>query len=296
MNQIYEFSKTHVNELYFKDFNKKYDSWINNVSEVVEKNVLNKLLLKMNFISKNKYKEFLKNYLLHYMVETDNYKNFVIIPMISKNRKKNSSYEVMGYISEIDKELEMMEDIELFPDEDTLSYDIAFIEKDDLETIIIVDDICGTGGTLNKFIKEHKSFMQGKKIIILFCVVTVVALEKIRDIVSENDDLNIRVDFFILEEKISDSKYLNDEEYKTLIKIESSLWKRKNNNILGYKKSELLVGFSHNMPNNTLSSFWYSDEQGKMKGWNTLFKRFTKKGRLNRKEENYDNAKKRKVK
>ena len=45
---------------------------------------------------------------------------------------------------------------------------------------------------------------------------------------------------------------------------------------LGYKRSQLLVGFHHNIPNNTLPIIW-TDEPGE---WCAIFPRYAKKGEL----------------
>ncbi|WP_430090562.1 phosphoribosyltransferase-like protein [Peribacillus butanolivorans] len=46
------------------------------------------------------------------------------------------------------------------------------------------------------------------------------------------------------------------------------------------------IGFSHNIPNNTISCFWYHpDFEGKIKEWNSLFKRYTQQRRENPKKQ-----------
>jgi hypothetical protein len=42
---------------------------------------------------------------------------------------------------------------------------------------------------------------------------------------------------------------------------------------LGYANSQLLLGFSHNTPDNTLPIFW---DEGRLRPWNPAFKRFDK--------------------
>jgi hypothetical protein len=43
---------------------------------------------------------------------------------------------------------------------------------------------------------------------------------------------------------------------------------------LGYKDGQLLLGFSHNTPDNTLPIFWF---EGRTKPWSPIFIRFDKK-------------------
>ena len=60
--------------------------------------------------------------------------------------------------------------------------------------------------------------------------------------------------------------------------FEEGLWGKNSRNILGY--NELLIGFSHNTPNNTISSFWITEDILKNKyKWSPLFDRMTKNRR-----------------
>lgn len=45
---------------------------------------------------------------------------------------------------------------------------------------------------------------------------------------------------------------------------------------LGYQGSELLLGFSHNTPDNTLPIIWYEQEHGTSMNWYPIFKRYPK--------------------
>ncbi|WP_430493555.1 phosphoribosyltransferase-like protein, partial [Paenibacillus ottowii] len=70
--------------------------------------------------------------------------------------------------------------------------------------------------------------------------------------------------------------FLNDSHRRLINDFEETIWGKGNQNIMGFRDSQLLVGFSHNIPNNTISSFWYhADFSGKREEWNCLFKRYT---------------------
>lgn len=45
---------------------------------------------------------------------------------------------------------------------------------------------------------------------------------------------------------------------------------------LGYQESELLLGFSHNTPDNTLPIIWFEQEHGTSENWYPIFKRYPK--------------------
>ena len=43
---------------------------------------------------------------------------------------------------------------------------------------------------------------------------------------------------------------------------------------LGYRDGQLLLGFSHNTPDNTLPVFWYEERDGP--NWRPMFRRYPK--------------------
>ena len=45
---------------------------------------------------------------------------------------------------------------------------------------------------------------------------------------------------------------------------------------LGYDDSELLLGFSHNTPDNTLPIIWFEKEHGATEPWYPIFRRYPK--------------------
>lgn len=280
---IERFVELYKEERYFSEFSERYPEWLNNVEDEEEKQVLNKILSHLNFICRKEIRENLTNQMFKYKEQLDQFENVNIIPMISENRRHNGSYELIQQIIEIDKEL-VYRGQELLPYQDTVVYDVREI-KEDIETIIIIDDICGTGGTLDKFLIKNNLYFNEKKVFIFFLVVTNTALTNIG--VLENK-YNVKIDYIHVLSKIQDAGYLNEREFEILQNIEKSLWRKGHNNILGFKNSQLLLGFSHNIPNNTVSSIWYKPELGERSNWNELFSRYTKRSRKSRKVENYN--------
>ncbi len=284
---IEEFADTYKDERYFTDFLERYPSWIENVETDEERTILSKIVVKMTFFSKVDIKRNLRDKILHYKLIYNELEKSHILPMISENRRHNGAYELIQQIVELDKESYYRGE-ELLPYKDTVIYDVREI-REDVDTIIIVDDICGTGGTLEKFLEKNKDYFLNKKLIILFFVVTKVAEEKFEKLKIQYKGLEI--DYIQIEDKLYNSEYLSEKEFEILRNIERSLWNQGSKNILGFRDSQLLIGFSHNIPNNTISSIWYKPALGRRDNWNELFTRYTKKNRPQRKAQNYNVAK-----
>lgn len=284
---IESFANEYREELYFRGFSERYPRWLENVESEEEKRVLDKILLKMNFFSKIDIKMILRDKILYYKEMFNELENVQILPMTSENRRHNGSYDLIQQIVEIDRD-SYFKGEELLPYKDIVIYDVREI-REDVNTVIILDDICGTGGTLEKFLMKNSEFFSGKKLVVFFLVITNVAKGKFELLQSIYN--NLELDYIRVEDKLLNSSYLSTEEFEVLKKIEDSLWRKGNNNILGFKDSQLLIGFSHNIPNNTISSIWYQSELGERKEWNELFARYTKKNRPQRKAQNYNVAK-----
>lgn len=271
-------------ELYFKDFLNKYSSWLLNVTSE-EQVIFNKLLGKLKFYSKSKIKSLLKKKLFDLKSKYQNFEYTNIVPMVSADRRYNGSYELIASIKEIDRE-EAFQNNELIPYKETIIMDTEYIDKDS-DNVIIIDDICGTGETLDKFLKKNSKYFIGKNIIVLFLVATNLSITNFENIIKKYKQFTLNIDYCDEEDKLSNHDYLTDEELILLCKLETSLWNPASNNIMGYKNSQLLIGFSHNIPNNTISSLWYYPELGKRKKWNPLFRRYTKQSKKGRNRQNY---------
>lgn len=274
--------KNYSNELYFKNIDLKYEKWLENVSLETEKRVLEKLFFNLKFYSKIELKEILKKKLEEIMSKYDGLKDAAIIPLTPTEGRYSGANELIGLIKEIDRE-ENLNGNTFIPYKDTILNDIIYSKS--MNTLILVDDISGTGGTVKKFIQENRDYLNGKNIVLLFVGVTTVALSKIEADLQceafETTEIYYGEEF----EKLSTNKVLTQTEYELLHKIESNLW-NKNTFILGYMQSELLIVFSHNTPNNTISSVWFESEYNPC--WNSLFKRITLP---NKKRQNYSNKK-----
>ncbi len=151
-------------------------------------------------------------------------------------------------------------------------------EDKSFESIVIVDDYSGTGGTVKKTIKkclEGNCNCEQTQFFVLVSEMSCNAKERIKRFAETN-----KICIEIVALKISDkafkenylfdengSKVMNDRYYDVSVR-----YKVKEDMILGYEKTQALVAFEYNTPNNTLGLFWHEDEE-----FISIFKRHKKK-------------------
>ncbi|TKH45736.1 hypothetical protein C1I60_04565 [Paenibacillus terrae] len=256
-------------ERYTKDIESKVVSWLENTNLEEVKEILLHLFSEFIFFTKLEIKEMLKRQ-LEDVLDSEILENICIIPMVSKGGIANSSFDLTMLLKEVIKE----NDIELY--KDTIKVGLNQIDAD-ISTLVFFDDISGTGGTIVTFLRENKSYLIGKKIIIRLIVITETAKKIIDEYLVTQTELDVKVIAEYKYDKIfKDHKFLNDSHKKLINDFEETIWGKGNQNIMGFRDSQLLIGFSHNIPNNTISSFWYhTDFSGKREEWNSLFKRYT---------------------
>ncbi len=150
---------------------------------------------------------------------------------------------------------------------------------DDIEHIVIIDDFCGSGsqatGFNDKFISSIKNQMPELKIFYFSLFATAKALKLVEKLLYDQ----VRA-IFVLDDSYkcfsSKSRFFDDyqgpfkDACKSICKKHGRMLDIRNP--LGYKNCQMLLGFHHNTPNNTLPIFW-ADKNG----WMPIFKRFKKK-------------------
>ena len=158
------------------------------------------------------------------------------------------------------------------------------------DTIVLIDDICGSGDTLKKFLKDRYDIFKGKRIIYVVICAMSKAIDKIERFAS-NNGFNI-----VVECSVKLDKALEDSE----LKCRKNEFKRLSENldiygqdILGHRKAESLVAYYNNTPNNTLGIFRKVTSKN-----HPIFPRYDdakinidemKKAREKRKKNNYKN-------
>ena len=165
----------------------------------------------------------------------------------------------------------------------------------DIEYLIYIDDISGSGGqaikTLGDIIPKIKSKYTNIKILYFTIFATTVALEKL-----ESSKLFDKVDtVFELDETYrtfsNESRYFSKRlsqddrdffesvcknHYRNQWELSEDDISRQEGGILnddecGYANGQLSLGFFYNIPNNTLPIFWAESDE-----WKPIFKRYSK--------------------
>lgn len=153
----------------------------------------------------------------------------------------------------------------------------ATLASSGIDRIIVLDDFCGSGNQASKFYEEVVRVIKEKNADIHIAYYALFAIEeglrKVKGLLFDAVEA-----IFVLDESykcFSDkSRFFvgEDIEFKKHCKMISETYGRKISSIpLGFKDCQMLLGFHHNTPNNTLPIFWKENE-----GWVPMFKRFSK--------------------
>ena len=153
----------------------------------------------------------------------------------------------------------------------------ARLKVADIERIVLLDDFCGSGNQASKFHEEFVTYLKDKTPHVQISYYALFAIEdginKVRNLSFDQAEA-----VFVLDESykcFSDTSRFFLEEDAQLKdpckKMCEKYGKQISSTPMGYKDCQLLLGFHHNTPNNTLPIFWQENN-----GWNPMFKRFVK--------------------
>jgi hypothetical protein len=170
-----------------------------------------------------------------------------------------------------------------------------------VEHYVFIDDFCGTGTQAKDYSKEILSKLKtsAPKILTSYLMLfsTVVGKDEVInntlfDYVGAVQELDTTFKVFSTANRCfsSNMECINFEFVKQMCEkygeeLMYSIWKREKvpepyltnaakRDKLGYKDSQLLIGFNYNTPDNTLPIIWYDDDDI---SWNPVFKRYNKK-------------------
>lgn len=166
---------------------------------------------------------------------------------------------------------------ELFAQEEKGTYTAADIMVDGIDRIVVLDDFCGSGNQATKF---HDNFVKSikeknKDIHIAYYALFAIedGLEKVRRL-----SFNAAEAIYVLDESYrcfsNQSRFFDGDDIalKEPCKIMSEHYGKMISKIpLGFDNGQMMIGFHHNTPNNTLPIFWQEN-----KGWVPMFKRYCK--------------------
>lgn len=257
----------------FDDFQAKVDMWLDQLEEERHKDTFLRLLAEFDYIHMQKAKISFINAHKKFVAMEPTHPHSVYIPVGSNGGIHNGaiilmeSFRLSNRITKVrcaDQPREFYEE-----------FDMSSITN-----IVLVDDILGSGTTVKYFIERLMvtcpDIFVGRNIYVL----TIVALQKGVDTLADFAS-KVNLNIVPVYDKISfrafdaGNVFLTQAEAdlaKTLVKRYEIEVCEKKIDVLGYKKSQSLVAFFHNTPNNTLPVFW-EDGAAKQRPWNTLFPR-----------------------
>ncbi len=153
----------------------------------------------------------------------------------------------------------------------------ADLRVEGIERIVLLDDFCGSGNQATKFHDEFIKYIKDKAPEIQISYYALFAIEDgLNNVKKLSFDQTEAV--FVLDESykcFSDSSRFFLDEDAGLKPLCKEMCERYGKQIskypLGYQDCQMLLGFHHNTPNNTLPIFWQERN-----GWVPIFKRFVK--------------------
>lgn len=133
---------------------------------------------------------------------------------------------------------------------------------DFIDTIVFIDDCCGSGKTFTDFIEYHLPVLKKKKIVYAVVHIMRDAVLKIEQFKLDNQ-IDISIVYCRISEKAFSEKVL--AEKKAIFANASKKVGVVNykDDIFGFKKTEMLIAYYNNTPNNTIGVFRKDTELNK---------------------------------
>jgi hypothetical protein len=284
----------------------KIDLWLSNFEEEERENLLF-LLTQFIYLSKLQidnmlisiYRDFYKYVIVeNYRMNNSDTTDFLLIKNHFKDAQRKSRFIPIGNPSESSNSL--LYDFRKINNIDRKLFlersELLGITSGDIEHFVFIDDICGSG---------HQAYDENKKFVLhikhnfphsKIHYYSLVGLEEGLEYLNKEDDYDYLESVLRLDKTYksfsAESRIFKNNEYKinqTELKeicakygrllYESILLRQGSNKIfakfheLGYNDSQLLLGFHHNTPDNTLPIIWYNED---MITWNPIFPRANK--------------------
>jgi hypothetical protein len=153
-----------------------------------------------------------------------------------------------------------------------------------VERLIFIDDFCGSGTQARKASKTSLKLLRAIAPNIRFDYLCVFATARGLDRVRKETVFDEVHSLFLLDDSFktfgeSSRYFARNPSYERkyaescIRTIGAELWPA---HPLGYKDGQLLVGFAHNVPNNTLPIFWSDGSTETGSEWKPIFSRYAK--------------------
>ena len=284
----------------------KIDDWLSNFKEKERESLLF-LLTQFIYFSKLQidnmlvsiYRDFYKYVIVeNYRLNNNDTTDISSINNNFNNSKRKSRFIPIGNPSESSSSL-----LGEFRKTNSIKKDL-FIERSellnltlgDIEHFVFIDDICGSGHQAYNENKKYVSHIKNRFPHSKIHYYSLVGLEEGLEYLNKNRDYDylesvLRLDktykCFSSESRIfkNNEDSINQDDLKEICEYygiqlyESILLRQRydvsqaNHHKLGYNDSQLLIGFYHNTPDNTLPIIWYNED---MITWNPIFPRANK--------------------
>ena len=273
-------------------FDENYDAWISALPEEVVEIVLS-MLEHFDYYSHQDANKLLRALHGKLMIHYNGKNPDALFTYIKKKDGKICSsidyWSEYRIINKIDKNF-CTDDIGTFPPSSWALVD----------SIVIIDDCCGTGGSLEKFMKFSGKDFTGKTV--YYLVLHFLEQSKAMILHIENT-YGVTIKVLAINSRMKASEIVsgaNAQETRKAVKAASEVMKINPKYFLGQDDSEGLMAFYNNTPNNTIGLFWYQSEKnnpvlprdfGVVPKWRPEAKQM-KENKRKRKESNYMAVKK----
>lgn len=228
-----------------------FEEWDKNFADS-EKNIIAGLLTNYNYYTKKKVSNILKE-LDNKIINSYGVSNNDSIVSVIRKRNgllgSSSDYWVnYSYITRLSGDIFY----------DNLD-EITPMQWNNIRNVVFVDDCSGTGGTIINFLERQKKKFSNKQIIIVLIEMMEEAYNNILRY-SKDQNLNVKIEPYFISQKA----FLNkDNELIQKYCITAHNMSIRNEYIFGYERSEALMAFYNNSPNNTLGLFWEDTDRYK---------------------------------
>lgn len=286
-----KWSDGEVDDRRLEFFKEHFNSWINQLPAEYHEDIL-VLLDNFLYFTRKNVNKYLEG--LHNKLESDrNYKvsqkNTAHAFIISKDGKSNSSNDYWH-------NYKLINNLNGNCYADLKSEEIKWNK---INNVVFIDDFSGSGQSFLEELEKHKEKLKDKTVVFL----TVCIMENaIKNIKAYGNTNKINIDIFSVksQDKAFECDYFdcNESSKNKILKMSCKigLINKEDDTFLGWNDSQSLVSFYNNTPNNTLKFIRQDSEK-----YFSLFPRgrqvsnlrpkvsTLKKGKENRKKENYKN-------
>ncbi|WP_298017775.1 hypothetical protein [uncultured Dysosmobacter sp.] len=143
-----------------------------------------------------------------------------------------------------------------------VAIDLKKMNTEEFENVVVIDDFCGSGGSLKYFLEVNSEYLRGKTV---YYLVTYAMDEAITTLHTAAAEYNITLNILYINHaaKAFDDVTITDtpDEARKLIKSFSQSVGIPKDRRLGVFKTESLVSFYGDTPNNTIGIFCYDTEK-----------------------------------